>query len=356
MRTQYQFVTVVTLSFGLGSIGLLNGADRDLTAPRAVMHQAGLIVGNVTLAPTDGILRYDGLGAFIDRMVPANDPVSGLTVSCCLTFGPDENLYVSNPIAGSVLRFNGVTGAFIDTFIPSGSGGLRVPLWLLFHGAYLYVGDTEAGAIRRYDARTGVFMDNMIPEHSQGLAGFSDLQGFGFGPDGDLYVASSFSNRVLQYNGQTGTFIREFIPANGGLRNPSGLIFGTDSLMYIANYDSGEVRRYDLRTGGYEVFIGGGGTLSGPVGIAFGPDRNFYATSVPSSAILRYDGRTGEFLGPLVPTGSGGLTGPRMIAWKATTTVCHRPPGHPAMRRTLTIGYMSARDHLRHGDTLGPCQ
>lgn len=356
MRRQHKTVTLVTLTLVLGSIGLLSGADHELTATRADMREAGLIVGNATPGPTDGVLRYDGLGRFIDRMVPEFDPVSGLTIPCCLTFGPDENLYVSNLLAGNVLRFNGVTGAFIDTFIPSGSGGLQFPLYLLFHRGSLYVGDTAAGAIRRYDAKTGAFLGNLIPEHSQGLGGLSDLQGFGFGPNGDLYAVASVSNRVLQYDGQSGVFIREFVPGSGGLQNPSGLIFGADSRMYIGNFNSGEVRRYDLRTGGYEVFIAGGGTLGGPVGIQFGPDGDFYATSLSSSAILRYDGRTGEFRGALVPTGRGGLTGPRTMAWKATTTVCHHPPRNRGMRHTLTIGYLSARDHLAHGDTLGACQ
>ena len=96
--------------------------------------------------------------------------------------------------------------------------------------------------------------------------------------------------------------------------------------------------------------------LSVPVGIAFGPDGNFYATSVGFSAILAYDGETGAFLGPLVPSGLGGIGGPRTLAWKAKTTVCHVPPGRNSKSKSLTIGYLSARDHLRHGDTLGPCQ
>jgi DNA-binding beta-propeller fold protein YncE len=35
-------------------------------------------------------------------------------------FGPDGNLYVADFTTHSVLRFNGQTGAFIDTFISPG--------------------------------------------------------------------------------------------------------------------------------------------------------------------------------------------------------------------------------------------
>ena len=41
-----------------------------------------------------------------------------------VAFGPDGHLYVSSYGTDSVLRYNGSTGAFINTFVPSGSGGL----------------------------------------------------------------------------------------------------------------------------------------------------------------------------------------------------------------------------------------
>lgn len=324
-------------------------------ASTAEMRDAGLIVGNLFFTPNDGVLRYNGLGTFIDKMVPSPDPVSGLVASCCLTFGPDENLYVSNPPGGTILRFNGLTGEFIDTFIPQGRGGLFFPLILLFHEGYLYVGDTGTGAIRRYDAHTGVYIDNFIPDNSQGMGEiFADQQHFVFGSDGNLYVAAEQSGRVLKYDGKTGTFLEEFVPASAGF-HPSGLTVGPDGLLYAGNPASGEVRRYDLKTGDYEVFIPEGTTLSIPVGISFGPDGNFYATSVGHAAILKYDGKTGAYLGPLVPTGRGGLTGPRTLAWKAKTTICHSPGGNPTKSKTLTIGYFSGLDHLVHGDTLGAC-
>ena len=317
------------------------------------MREAGLVVGDIVVPDfTGGILLYNGQGTFIEKLLTVPDSTSGVVVSCCLTFGPDENLYVSSPTASSVVRLNGVTGEFIDTFIQPGSGGLVIPLILLFQGDYLYVGDTGAGAIRRYNAHTGAFVDNFIPDVTH--VAF-DLQCFAFGPDNNLYVALEASKKIMRYNGKTGAFVDEFVPSTAGL-SPSGLTFGPDGLLYAGSPATGEVRRYNLSTGAREVFIPGGGTLSVPVGIAFGPDGNFYATSVGFSAILAYDGETGAFLGPLVPSGLGGIGGPRTLAWKAKTTVCHVPPGRNSKSKSLTIGYLSARDHLRHGDTLGPCQ
>ena len=46
-----------------------------------------------------------------------------------MVFGPDENLYVSNLFGAAltdrgVFRYNGVTGEFMDVFVPGNSGGL----------------------------------------------------------------------------------------------------------------------------------------------------------------------------------------------------------------------------------------
>src|SRR5437879_4201716 len=52
----------------------------------------------------------------------------GLTNPGQIRFGPDGNLYVANLGANNnILRFNGVNGAFIDVFVPAGTGGLGTP-------------------------------------------------------------------------------------------------------------------------------------------------------------------------------------------------------------------------------------
>jgi len=42
-----------------------------------------------------------------------------------LAFGPDHNLYVSDTTTNAILRFDGTTGAFIDTFVSNVDGGPR---------------------------------------------------------------------------------------------------------------------------------------------------------------------------------------------------------------------------------------
>ena len=56
----------------------------------------------------------------------------GLNGPFGVVFGPDDNLYVNSYFGNSVLRFSGSTGAFIDTFVSPGSGGLTGPTSLIF--------------------------------------------------------------------------------------------------------------------------------------------------------------------------------------------------------------------------------
>src|ERR1700737_1056091 len=134
--TRWSLVLAVILPLALGC-----GADQAVAptltpgsaslsrevGARGAMWGAALFGGNFTFCPDffpgpgpgNGILRYAGTGAFIDNIVP--EGTGGLSIACCMTFGPDENLYVGSPLSSSVKRFNGVTGAYIDEFV--GSGG-----------------------------------------------------------------------------------------------------------------------------------------------------------------------------------------------------------------------------------------
>jgi DNA-binding beta-propeller fold protein YncE len=314
------------------------------------MRDAVLVVGNLGFTATDAILRYDGTGSFMDAVVPQG--TAGLDGPCCVTFGPDDNLYVSNPWVGSVLRFNGLSGEFIDEFIPAGRGGLVLPLVLVFHEEFLYVGDPASHAIRRYDAWTGAFVDTFVQDDPAApLMGIWDPQHFAFGPDGDLYVAAEYADRVLHYDGETGQLLDQLVTADSGFSRPSGMTFGPDGLLYVGGVASSEVRRFDIWTSEMvDVFVApGSGGLTSPVGITFGPDGNLYVTSADTGEILRYNGRTGEFMGAFVSAGLGGLTGPRTLAFKSKVRVCHR-------NKTLSVGYQSGFDHLAHADVIGACR
>jgi hypothetical protein len=108
-----------------------------------------------------------------------------------LTFGPDGNLYVASGALNSgdpqaVFRYQGPSGespgAFIDLFVPPGSGGLQFPFGLIFGPdgdgdgySDLYVTNSDvSGAsnygkkatVKRYDGLNGAFIDTFVEARS----------------------------------------------------------------------------------------------------------------------------------------------------------------------------------------------
>lgn len=246
------------------------------------------------------VMRYDGsTGALIDRFTEEGH----LQHTHGVIFGPDGHLYVADIdqddrghyLGGRILRFDGTTGAFLDEFVPTGSGGLFHPFSIVFAPNVenpkkldLYVCDFNKANVVRYDGTTGAFRGVFVPKGSGGLSGPNNMT---FGPDGDLYVSDSGISvssdtpvsAVLRYQGPSGrspgAFMGEFVPAgSGGLLQAQSVLFGPDG-----NGDWHE----DLYVASAQL-VGGN-------------DKGNHGT------VKRYDGRTGAFIDTFVPERSGGL-------------------------------------------------
>ena len=231
----------------------------------------------------DGVVRFDArTGILIDVISPI---VAGHRVLGCpgdVIFGPDRNFYITDrcepfdPVSrerGSVVKFDGTTGAYVGIF--ASGNGMRGPV------------------------------------------------GVAFGPDGDLYVSdvvnpSGGAGAVLRFNGKTGVFIDSFVTSGGELIDPSGIAFGPDDNLYVASEDlvgSGHVLRYDGKTG---AFLGVFATASGlPRFISFGPDGNLYLSIVTlkDGQVFQFNGQTGALMRTFVPTASGNLDAPTGLAF-----------------------------------------
>src|SRR5262245_160486 len=93
-------------------------------------------------------------------------------------------------------------------------------------------------------------------------------------PSPVLLVSDDYNNRVLSYDGTTGTALGIFASGGGGLRNPHALAFGPDGNLYVAGNQSYSVERFNGTTGQFiDHFVpSGSGGLDEPIGLAFGPD------------------------------------------------------------------------------------
>lgn len=241
---------------------------------------SGLAIGPdhnlyVTSARNNSILRYNGnTGAFIDSFVA---PSINKNVPEDLLFGSDGNLHiasfnVASSGKSSISRYNGNTGAFIDNFVAPGSGGLNGPVGISFGpDDNLYVTSTVNNQILRYNGKTGAFVDTFA---TGGISrvGFADLT---FGPDGNLYVANFRADSISRYDGKTGELIDLFVPTNSaGLDGPVEPIFGSDGNLYVGSSNTDVVKRYDGKTGAFiDNFIpAGSGGLDKPVALVFVQD------------------------------------------------------------------------------------
>ena len=177
----------------------------------------------------NAVLKFNGVsGDFIDDLT---DPFPGgvsLSTPWGVAFGPDGKLYVSGFGSGNVVRFDPVAQTLLGEFIGIGSGGLTVPRGLTFGpDGNLYVtsetGASTSGQVLKYDGTTGAFVGVFV---TAGSGGLGRPDGIVFGPDGNLYVSSGDSQSVLQYNGTTGAFLDVFAALDYPLAlGPAGLAF-----------------------------------------------------------------------------------------------------------------------------------
>lgn len=268
----------------------------------AVSHvsagQRDLLVGSFF---SDNVTRYDRrTGAFIDEFVPAGS--GGLSGTWGVTFGPDGNLYVASSDTDHILRYDGTTGEFLGVF--ASGGGMSGPIGTVFGSDdNLYVSTVGNRFVLRFNGETGQFMDVFTSGR-----GVVNSRGLVFGPDDNLYVCDINTENILRYDGRTGVFIDEFVAVrSGGLTLPRGLAFGRDGSLYVASSSPGNILRFDGTTGQFLDAREPFGTWS--VGLVFGFDGNLFASFGNGFGdVLRYDGTTGEFMDTFTSGGLGNLS------------------------------------------------
>jgi len=275
-----------------------------------------------------GIYRYEGkAGALIGLFGGGCDPRA-------MDFGPDGQFYIAYRDIGTfgscvpesiVKRFEGRTGDFREfddlhaNYIPKDNQRFLFGVGGMAFGpdGNLYLTDPEDNSIHRYQGpfgeNPGDFIDTFVASSSGGLA---DPQTLRFGTDGDIYVVSGNSrDRILHFQGplggQPGQFAGIFVDAgSGGLTSIADMIFGPDGYLYVSSRGilaaPGSILRFqgpanDQPGSFIDTFIvgGNGGFAFSADGLAFSPAEDLYVTGrlAFTNRVFRYSGQTGELLG-----------------------------------------------------------
>jgi hypothetical protein len=210
-----------------------------------------MLISTVTSTGTrDSVLKVDQATKTVTTFI-SNNPAEngGLAGAKSMTFGPDGALYIVSARTHEVLRYDPVSGAFIDAFVTAGSGGVSSPATALFGSDRngddvpdLYVSSNLTNEVLLYSGADGAPLGVFVTANSGGLAGPHDME---FGADGHLYVVSSASSneRVFRFDGTTGAFIDIIIP-EGLVPETSFITFNDAGELFVTSERASEVIRY----------------------------------------------------------------------------------------------------------------
>jgi hypothetical protein len=320
---------------------LINGSAVGIFGPNGVvvdhLRPPDLVVANQNVnQPIDGDIRVfdEATGALESVLVPACLPGPTCPPSCFVAGGPcpsnpnapfapigillnskaccsgellvgDEGDYpVDEMPPGQITAFDAMDGTLLATFDATGYANAFHPYGMVVGpDGKLYVAsrntpaDPARGDVLRFDLRTRKFIDVFVSGANCGC-NLDHPSGVAFGPDGRLYVASSYNktpadkrdtDKILVFEGATGRFVDKIDvdrPANEGKPRMAafGILFGPEDRLYatVVGLDNsgnfnfvGSLRAYDIRTKQFRTIVRPGtpaanGGLSLPSLLTFG--------------------------------------------------------------------------------------
>lgn len=306
------------------------------------LEQRSLLSG---LAISDVTVRESA--ASLGVLDPSGAANIGLNGTRGMTFDSHGDLFVAGWLSNSVARFDLASQTY-RPFIASGSGGLNSPFRVgIGPDGNVYVSGVDqqnnlASAIFRYDGNTGAPLpapgrsgavyvedDPSTPNVDESGGFGTNVGGFDFGADGNLYVANAkpSAHDVLRFQGPGGTspgaFMDVFISISNMTNGPNQVVFGPDGNLYAnaGTLSGGDViDRFDGVTGapiGNGVFVApNSGGLQASRQMLFDPQGNYLyvnrARSNGTGEVLRYQGpngpNPGSFVDTYITSGQTGLT------------------------------------------------
>jgi hypothetical protein len=183
-------------------------------------------------------------------------PITDLYSPDGISFDFQPSIFIADSSHHRVLRFNAISGKYVDDFVTSRSGDLQMPWGMSFgpdHNFYVSSGGTES--VLRYNGQTGVFETTFchVPGSPRGLV-------FHYG---DLYVVSALDQAVYRFNGLTGSLkgvhSSGTLSHSGVLKSPWSIKFHTATNdSYISSGQTHSIVRFNQPSPGSDSHRSGG--------------------------------------------------------------------------------------------------
>lgn len=241
---QYHAVTGVHMKTSAG--GQVSGGWDLIIAPgRRVL---------VTSTSSNKVVEFDDEGNYVRDLVAAG--AGSLSSPTGMAISPAGTLLVSSRANHRVIEFNLNTGAFIRNFVAPGSGGLTLPLALAFGpDQHLYV-SSASNQIFKYHGQSGAFISIFVPSSANG--GLTSPRGLLFKPDDNLLVTSFGTDAVLEYNGASGAYIKQWSVIGVAFQGPwcirlapSGHVHVSANQVTDSHVTKADIHEFNLATGNW---------------------------------------------------------------------------------------------------------
>ncbi len=227
----------------------------------------------------DGILReYQAASGVRIAELAADAPLDGQDV----IIASDGRILVSDGAGSRVVAFDRVQG-FLGELVPPGAGGLSFAAGMTLSAeGTLLVASRDTDSVLEFDAVSGAFVRARV---APGAGGLTQPWGVAIGPNGRLYVTSG-DDRVIEYDAATGQPLRDFVrfDDNGGLRDARGLAFLPSGNLLVVSSQTRAVLEFDADSGAFVRQFNVGGpagadTLPVPWSVRIGPDGRVYVST-----------------------------------------------------------------------------
>jgi len=170
----------------------------------------------------------------------------------------------------------------------------------------MLVSSRNTNSVKRFDGQTGTYIDDFVSVNSGGLSLPQDIK---TGPEGNLLVSGRGNSSVLMFDRVSGDFIKSFTKGYA-LDNPTKISFGPDGDLYVSQWGTAQnkIARFNGTTGDFiDEFTP---SLNLALGHAWDSDGNLYVACYGSKDVRKFD-TGGNFSG--VFTEAGHLQGPTYL-------------------------------------------